>query len=108
MLQPLPAGVIPGAGQRKRKAVTKRETPLELPLRMGQMRPGQSGWICQVEGQEESVRRLLELGLVEDSWVEVVHEAPFGGDPIAVKVRGGLLALRRQEADQILVRKGDA
>lgn len=72
------------------------------------MRRGQAGRICRLEGPEESVRRLLELGLVEDSWIEVVHEAPFGGDPIAVKVRGGVLALRRKEADQILVRKGEA
>jgi ferrous iron transport protein A len=72
------------------------------------MRPGDSGHICQVDGPDQAVRRLLELGLTEGSWIELVHEAPFGKDPIAVKVRGGLLAMRRREANQVWVRRGGA
>jgi Fe2+ transport system protein FeoA len=30
--------------------------------------------------------------------VRVVHQAPLGGDPIAVEIRGALIALRRHEA----------
>lgn len=48
-------------------------------------------------------QRLLEMGFLEGSWVEIAHEAPFGGDPLAVRVRGTLVALRRQEADVIEV-----
>lgn len=51
----------------------------------------------------ELERRLMELGFVPGSIVTVVHEAPFGADPIAVRVRGSLLALRRQEAQAIRV-----
>jgi ferrous iron transport protein A len=49
------------------------------------------------------VRRLLEMGILEGSRVEVVHEAPFGRDPLAIRVRGALIALRRHEAAHIEV-----
>ena len=71
--------------------------------RLGEMQAGQGGIIQWLEGPEDLVRRLMELGLVEEGYVEVVHEAPFGKDPIAVKIRGGLLALRRSEANLIWV-----
>jgi ferrous iron transport protein A len=39
--------------------------------------------------------------------VELVRFAPMG-DPVEIKVRGYNLTLRRQEAEQILVRTPDA
>jgi len=48
--------------------------------------------------------RLLEMGFVEGMKVELKYEAP-GGDPMAVSVRGGLIALRRKEAEMIEVTK---
>jgi ferrous iron transport protein A len=51
----------------------------------------------------ELERRLLELGFVEGATVEVLHEGPVGGDPIAVRVSGTTIALRRREAMAILV-----
>lgn len=53
--------------------------------------------------QQELVGRLLAMGFLEGSWIELVHEAPFGGDPIAVRARGALIALRRNEANLIEV-----
>lgn len=52
---------------------------------------------------ERMTERLLEIGLVEGSEVEICHEAPFGKDPIAVKVRGALIGLRRNEAELVEV-----
>jgi len=72
-------------------------------IRLGDLQSGQGGIIQRLEGPEALVRRLMELGLVEDCYVEVLHEAPFGKDPIAVKIRGGLLALRRAEANLVWV-----
>ncbi len=51
----------------------------------------------------ELERRLLELGFVEGAEVEVLHEGPLGGDPIAVRVNDATIALRRREAMAILV-----
>ncbi len=85
--------------------MTHREDIPEVHTCLGKLNPGQGGWVARIEGPEVMVRRLMEMGLVEDAYVEVVHEAPFGKDPLAVRVRGGLLALRRQEAAHITLRK---
>jgi ferrous iron transport protein A len=45
----------------------------------------------------------MELGFIEGAIVEVRHSAPFFGDPIAVMVRGMLVALRRYEAERVQV-----
>ena len=52
----------------------------------------------------ELERRLLEIGFVEGARVEILHEGAIGGDPIAVKLDDMRVALRRREADAVLVR----
>ncbi|MGB8601109.1 MAG: FeoA family protein [Rhizomicrobium sp.] len=52
---------------------------------------------------EELERRLIELGFVEGASVEILHEGLIGHDPIAVRVDGATIALRRREAMSILV-----
>jgi len=76
--------------------------------KLGEMKTGESGKITKVlEAPGESgaaiTRRLLEMGFLEGSMVELLHQAPFGGDPVAVRVRGALIALRRNEANLIEV-----
>ena len=51
----------------------------------------------------ELERRLIELGLVEGARVEVLHQGPFGGDPIAVRVNEATIALRRRDAALVTV-----
>ncbi len=73
---------------------------------LGSLRPGQT---CRVIGLAETdlspdlAERLLRMGFAEDAVIEVRHEGPVGRDPIAVRVDGIILALRRREADTILV-----
>jgi ferrous iron transport protein A len=77
-------------------------------VRLGELRPGDRARIVAIESEgraAELAARLMEMGLLEGSGVELVHEAPFGGDPIAVRVRGALIALRRGEANQIWVER---
>jgi ferrous iron transport protein A len=60
-----------------------------------------------VNGSERPVEdlesRLIELGFVEGAAVEVLHEGLLGRDPIAVRVDGVTIALRRREAMAIIV-----
>lgn len=49
-------------------------------------------------------RRMLDLGLVPGTEVRVVRPAP-GGDPVAYRIRGAVVALRRQQAEQIRVER---
>jgi len=51
----------------------------------------------------ELERRLLEIGFIEDAVVEIVHEGLVGRDPIAIRINEMTVALRRREANAILV-----
>ncbi len=68
---------------------------------LAELSVGESATVVEVGGDgagDELVRALLEMGILEGSEVRVLHEAPVSRDPIAVEVRGALIALRRQEA----------
>lgn len=47
--------------------------------------------------------KLLEMGCLPGTEVELTHLAPFG-DPIAVKVSGYTLSMRKEEAATIQVK----
>lgn len=62
--------------------------------------PGASGTVTGYRG--ELPARLLEMGLVPGTPVEVVRLAPLG-DPMEIKVRGFLLSVRKAEAAHVEV-----
>ena len=47
--------------------------------------------------------RLLEIGFEEGLDVEILHQGPIGGDPIAVKIGTMTVALRKLEAAAIIL-----
>ena len=47
-------------------------------------------------------RRLLDIGLIEGTDVECLQRSP-AGDPVAYLIRGAVIALRAEDASQILV-----
>lgn len=49
-------------------------------------------------------RRLLDLGLIQDTIVEPLHQSP-SGDPTAYLIRGAVIALRSEISSNILVKK---
>jgi ferrous iron transport protein A len=55
------------------------------------------------EDAGEGVRRLMELGFVPGERIEVIAELRPGGDPIAVRIGCSMFALRRREAQAVLV-----
>ena len=64
---------------------------------------GTSAIIAEIQVAPERRGRLLEMGLLVGTKVELVRFAPLG-DPVEIKVRGYNLTLRKSEAEQILVR----
>lgn len=52
----------------------------------------------------ELERRLLEIGFVEGARVEILHVGLIGGDPLAIRLDDMRVALRRREAEAVLVR----
>ncbi len=64
---------------------------------------GGSGTVSEINVAPTSRARLMEMGLLVGTAVELVRFAPLG-DPVEIKVRGYHLSLRRHEAEQIFVR----
>jgi ferrous iron transport protein A len=63
---------------------------------------GAAGTISAIQIPIENRARLLEMGLLVGTRVELVRFAPMG-DPVEIKVRGYNLTLRKHEADLIFV-----
>jgi DtxR family transcriptional regulator, Mn-dependent transcriptional regulator len=72
--------------------------------RLSVLQPGQKGTVLRVSLACRGVqlRRLLDLGFVPGTVVEAELPSP-SGDPIAYRVRGSLIALRKEQADLICI-----
>lgn len=55
-------------------------------------------------GESNLKQRLLTMGLIPGTRVEILRSAPLG-DPIAVRLRAYNLALRKDDAEKIEVSK---
>jgi ferrous iron transport protein A len=73
-----------------------------LPRKLSELAPGERGRVVALEGAGDASRRLMDLGLVRGTTVEVIRTAPLG-DPLEVRLRGFMLTLRRTEAENITV-----
>lgn len=70
-------------------------TLAELPI-------GVSAVVVSVTPQAPQRRRLLDFGIVPGAEVMAERTSPLG-DPTAYRVRGGLVALRRAQAAEVVV-----
>jgi len=58
--------------------------------------------LCEHEGASPARRRLLDLGFVPGTALEVVRTAPLG-DPLEVSLRGYRICLRRADVRDVCV-----
>ncbi len=63
---------------------------------------GAAGTVSEIKLRPDQRGRLLEMGLLVGTPVQLVRFAPLG-DPVEIKVRGYHLTLRRHDAEQIWV-----
>ncbi len=75
-------------------------------IMMRRMSKDQVGTIAAVKVGGELGRRLREMGLVPGTQVVIQGRAPLY-DPVALRVMGGTLTLRNNEADLIEVEVDD-
>lgn len=73
-------------------------------MTLDQLKPGDSARIVEISGDDEAADRLMEMGLVEGTPLQVVRFAPLG-DPIEIAARGYHLTLRKAEAAGVVVEK---
>lgn len=71
-------------------------------ISLDQLALGAFGSVKSLTAWGTARRRLLDLGLVEDTRVEALRKSP-SGDPTAYQIRGAVIALRSEEASKILV-----
>lgn len=65
---------------------------------------GQSGTIAAVGGEGALRLRLLDMGLIPGTRVQLQKIAPMG-DPIQIQVRGYELTIRREDAKMIEIQE---
>ncbi len=73
---------------------------------MRQMAKNQSGTITAVKVGGELGRRIREMGIVPGTIITIQGRAPLN-DPVALRVMGGTLTLRNNEADHIEIEVED-
>ena len=71
---------------------------------LNDMRPGQRASISTLKSTGSMRRRLLDIGLVEDTQVECIGRSP-GGDPTAFLIRGAGIAIRSEDCADILIQE---
>ena len=64
---------------------------------LNQLEPGESGTVSKVNGRGPVKRRIIDMGMVSGTTLQVVKFAPLG-DPIEIKLKGFNLSLRKNEA----------
>ncbi|HML25533.1 ferrous iron transport protein A [Methanomethylovorans sp.] len=69
---------------------------------LNDLRPGEKARIIKVLAKGTVRRKLMDMGMVPGSEIEVVRTAPLG-DPIEFRIKGYSLSMRKQEAANIVV-----
>jgi len=75
-------------------------------INLRHMKKGRSGVITAITVGGELGRRIREMGLVPGTELTVLGRAPLF-DPVALRIFGGTLSLRNNEADHISVEVGE-
>jgi Fe2+ transport system protein FeoA len=75
------------------------------PKTLAELGLGDAAIIEHVGGERAFRRRIMELGLVPGTRVELVGVAPLG-DPLEFLVRGSSLSIRRADAAEVRVTRG--
>ncbi len=69
---------------------------------LAELQPAQTARIGHVAGGDGLSQRLCELGFTPGQAVAVVRLAPLG-DPMQIRIRGFDVALRRREAERVVL-----
>jgi len=73
---------------------------------LDQLDIGQTATVTRLTCLGAERRRLMDLGILPGVRLEAAFKSPLG-DPVAYRVRESLIALRRQQAQQIEIEEGD-
>lgn len=66
------------------------------------LKPGEKAVVKELLASGGMRRRLLDIGLIENTLVECLGRSP-GGDPSAFLIRGAVIAIRSEDCADILL-----
>lgn len=75
-------------------------------IRMNGLEPGEKGKIGGIFLKEGIKQKLQDMGFELGSLVECAYKSPFG-DPAAYFVKGVLIAVRSEDAQNVIIEIGD-
>ncbi|MBI3232645.1 MAG: ferrous iron transport protein A [Bacteroidetes bacterium] len=71
-------------------------------MKLSELNPGQAAIICDIEEEYLSLK-LLEMGFLPGEIIECRFKSP-SGDPIAYSVGSCIIAMRKSEAEMIVIK----
>jgi ferrous iron transport protein A len=77
-------------------------------MRIEDLKPGETATIVAIDRDgvdPANTRQLHEMGFDEGVDIELLHRAPFGGDPLALRVGNMCVGLRKRLARMIVVER---
>jgi ferrous iron transport protein A len=83
---------------------TRRVRRKPHPAALSELREGEHGVIEAVDLASEEAQRVMELGFIPGARVTAARSAP-GGDPRVYRVDGSEIALRRETAARMKLRR---
>ena len=73
-----------------------------LQKKLSELKPGEKATIVKVQGSRALRRRLLDMGVIRGTEIEMVRKSPLG-DPLEFLVKGYNLSLRKTECENVYV-----
>lgn len=75
---------------------------MQASFSLNRLKPGERALVKEIRTCGGMRRRLLDIGLIEDTQVECLGRSPFG-DPSAYLIRGAVIAIRSEDGANILL-----
>lgn len=72
-------------------------------ISLDEAKVGEICTVCSLIARGSDRRRLLDLGIIQGTKIEVLGKSP-SGDPTAYFIRGTVIALRCDDAEKIIVK----
>ncbi len=71
-------------------------------MQLSELKKGGFGIVREITGDREFRHRLLEMGFISGTKVEMLGKAPFG-DPLKIRLKGYELAIRKKDARNVIL-----
>ena len=73
-------------------------------MKLSELKVGDRAEVTAVKAESAVRRRIMDMGLIKGTRFKVLRVAPLG-DPMEIVFKGLYLAMRKNEADGVMVRK---